>query len=259
MPIRNTLIVLMGTLAVGTALAASFDKKPPEGVKLSGTWRLDPQRSDDPAEVIQKAAANAKADREREIEGRRSACVDPWGREDNDTWGKPLPPTRMPGEERCRRDPFPDRGRDDPFGRGRDGTTIDPTGSGGSVVFSKGNANGNVRNEYLLQLDPSPDMLTILDSGSRVSVSENRLETDCSAGAAEPIADSFGDGERRCGWKGKAWIIETTRTKRFKRTDRFEMQKGGKTLLYTTTATGQQMPSIRISRIYEWVPPATSP
>jgi hypothetical protein len=137
-------------------------------------------------------------------------------------------------------------------------STIDPTGRDASATWSTGGLTG-VRNEFLLQLDPSPSMLTIADSGARVLVSENRLETDCSAGETAPISDAFGDGERRCGWGGRAWVIETTRTKRFKRIDRFEVAKDGKTLTYVTSASGKDMPSIKVERTYEWVPPAPAP
>ena len=71
------------------------------------------------------------------------------------------------------------------------------------------------------------------------------------------ISDANGDGERNCGWDGRAWVIETARGKNFTRTDRYELSKDGKTLTYVTTATGSRMPKIKISRTYTLAPPAT--
>ena len=49
---------------------------------------------------------------------------------------------------------------------------------------------------------------------------------------------------------GRAWVVETTRGKNFKRTDRYELSKDGKTLTYVTTAAGTRLPKIKISRTY---------
>jgi hypothetical protein len=264
-----TSAALACALLVATAEAASLKNKPPEGVKLTGTWRLDAERSDDPREVLDRAA---KAARQKQEDARigRSDRGGVFGDDD------PLDRYRRGPYGDSRYDPM-DRGRDpygrrmpgdypdDPrrtsdgtvFRRDRGSTTIDPTG--GEVSASWGTGPQSINNVWLLQLDPSPDTLTVVDSGTHVSVSENKLETECKAGESAPIADSFGDGQRRCGWGGKAWVIETKRDKRFTRTDRFELARNGTTLTYVTTASGSNMPSIRIVRTYERVPAPASP
>jgi hypothetical protein len=275
MPIRKTITVLTSALllagTLGTAAAAGLKDKPPNGVKLSGSWRLDPDRSDDPRVVLERAAKEAKDKRDNPDRGidrtggplDRNGC-DPMGRDplcqDRDPMGRSTSRGTWGGGDGSRRgDPFPDTGGAYRRDRGGASSTIDPTGGGGSVTWGTGNGAMGINNVWMLQLDPSPDLLTILDYGKRVSVSENKLETECAAGEDGPLADSFGDGKRRCGWSGKAWVIETTRDKRFKRTDRFELAKNGAVLTYTTSASGQNIPSVRIFRTYELIPATTSP
>lgn len=234
MRIRYTLIVLASTLAVGVHAAGLKDQSP-DGVKLTGTWQLDPHRSDDPVVVMKRAEKAEIAKRRRQIEDRSRGASDGDGPWDG----------RMPSDQHGGRDPYP--------GRRDGGVTIDPT-SGGSTDVSWGTARRrSASDEFLLALDPNPETLTILDSGRRVSVSEDKLETDCTAGEVSPVADAFGDGDRQCGWRGRAWVIETTRIERFKRTDRFELSRDGQQLVYTSTATGSQIQTIKVSRTYTLV------
>lgn len=232
-------IVLASALAAGNAHAASLKDKPPQGVKLSGTWKLDAARSDDPVERMKKAEKAELAQRRREIEERerernRDIYEDrPWHPDSSDD-----PLSR-------RRDPFPGRRNDDPV-------TIDPRGDIDVTLDKRPRVSAT--SEFLLALDPNPATLTIMDHGNRVSVSEDMLETDCFAGEMRPIADFFGDGRRQCGWRGRAWIIETTRVERFRRTDRFELSKDGQELTYTSTAAGPRIPTIKVSRIYTRMP-----
>jgi hypothetical protein len=265
---------LVLALALGTATAASLKDKPPSGVKLSGTWRLDSERSDDPREVLERAAKAAREKQEdariaRSDRGGVFGDDDPLGRHDG-SWGRgpygdprqgPMDRSGGPYDRRTLPGEYPDDPRRTTDGtvlrRDRGPASVDPTT--GDVSASWGTGAQSINNVWLLQLDPSPDMLTVVDNGTHVSVSENKLETECKAGEKAPIADSFGDGQRQCGWNGKAWVIETKRDKRFTRTDRFELSKNGAVLTYVTTASGSNMPSIRISRTYTLVPATTSP
>jgi hypothetical protein len=240
MRIRNTLIVLASALATASAQAA-LKERPPEGVKLSGIWQLDPHGSDDPAQVIEKAQKAEEASRRRQVEERTRGADRTWGDDNDGPYG------RLPTDPRNRNDPFPRReDRSD---------TLDPFGRETSVSWGTPRRR-TASDEFLLQLDPNPQTLTIQDWGSRVLVWEDKLDTDCKAGEVAPIADAFGDGERQCGWRGRAWVIETRRTDRFKRTDRFELSKDGQQIAYTSTASGAGIASIKVSRIYRLAPPA---
>jgi hypothetical protein len=262
---------LVLALAFGTATAASLKDKPPSGIKLSGTWKLDSERSDDPREVLDRAAKTAREKQEdariaRSDRGGVFGDDDPLGRYDRGPYGDPrsgpMDRGRGPYDRRLPGD-YPDDPRRTTDGtvlrrdRDRGSTTVDPTS--GDVSASWGTGAQSINNVWLLQLDPSPDTLTVIDNGTHVSVSENKLETECKAGEKAPIADSFGDGQRQCGWNGKAWVIETKRDKRFTRTDRFELGKNGAILTYVTSASGSNMPSIRIFRTYTLVPATAAP
>jgi hypothetical protein len=232
---RPILVVLASCLAVAATHAAALKDKAPEGVKLSGSWKLDPYNSDDPVEQLKKAEKAEMAKRRREIEDRTR---------DRDMY-EPWDPTNRDRAGTRRHDPFPNTGDD--------GVTI---GRGGIDMSWGKTRTRSASDEFLLALDPNPATLTIMDWGNRVSVSEDKLETDCYAGEVHPIADAFGDGDRQCGWRGRAWIIETNRVERFKRTDKFELSEDGKTLKYTSTAAGSKIPTIKVSRTYTLMPAA---
>jgi hypothetical protein len=262
------LVLYAGALGmVATLQAASLKDKPAKGVTLAGTaWRIDPYRSDDPEEVIDKAQ-KAKEDEERDsrrvdrgsvLGGDRDGPLG--GGEDNHgTWGG----GGFPG----RRSDFPDGGgsrspsmpRDERGGgygqrTDRTSTDIDPTGSSSSASIQIG-GRGGIRNEFVGQLAKNPDTLAFREVNQHVAVAEDKLETECAAGEKVPISDSYGDGQRNCGWDGRAWVVETTRGKHFARTDRYELSKDGKTLTYVTTASGAGMPKVKIYRVYTLAPP----
>jgi hypothetical protein len=237
---RIAQLVLIGTsLGAATLAGAALKDTPPEGVALSGTeWKIDPSRSEDPTVAIERAeqAAEDRANRQASQSSRggsRSGVFDddnPW---DND----PRDRTSRNGGGWSTRN--------------RNGsTTIDPTGGIGGITIGTG-GGGRRGNEFMDQLAKSPDELAIVVHDKHITVLEDLIETGCDAGEKAPVADSYGDGERTCGWSGRTLVIETKRGKsHFVRTDRYELSKDGKTLSYVTSASGQDMPNVRISRTY---------
>jgi hypothetical protein len=265
-------LLLAGALGLTTLASASLKDKPPKGVSLSGTeWRIDPYRSDDPDKVIEQAHRKDADEHRAARSGGRDRGVfgggndgggGPWtgggGESGAGTWGGGYPGSGGDRDGTGRRTggSLPDSGRGGGYGHDTDRTStdIDPTGSSASASMQIGSLGGG-RNEYLGQLEKNPDLLAFLAVNETLKVSADKVDTDCAAGAKVPIADSYGDGERSCGWDGRAWVVETKRGKRFTRTDRYEVSKDGKTLMYTTTASGAQLPKIKISRVYTIAPP----
>ncbi|MEJ1963307.1 MAG: hypothetical protein WDO56_17810 [Gammaproteobacteria bacterium] len=236
-------MLLTSALCVADVAAAALKDKPPAGLNLSATaWQIDPYHSDDPVAVIQNAEYAEQQRRNRDRDGLDRGGMDRGGMD--------------------RQRPGP--GGDDPFGRGfpdsssrsgnwpnpgRPATTIDPTGGVQSATIQFGSRSSN---PFLEQLNRNPQQLAFRQVEEHVTVTEDGLETDCTAGEkASPLSDSFGDGERKCGWSGRAWVVETTRSHHFTRVDRYELSKDGKSLRYTTTASGSDIPSVRITRMYE--------
>jgi hypothetical protein len=275
-------LLLAGALGLTTLASASLKDKPPKGVTLTGTeWRIDPYRSDDPEAVIEQADKNGGEHRE----GRRGMHRGvfggggeggPWSRGGGETgsgtWGGGYPGGGSDGGGGRRTGGnFPDGGSSDGGssdsgdasgsrggGYGHDtartSTDIDPTGSSASASMQIG-SRGGIHNALVGTLDKNPDTLAFLAVNDHLKVSADKVETECAAGVKVAISDSYGDGERHCGWDGRAWVVETTRGKGFTRTDRYELSKDGKTLTYVTTASGTRMPKIKISRVYTIAPP----
>jgi hypothetical protein len=271
------LIVLTGALVLTTVASAALKDKPPKDVTLHGTaWKIDQYSSDDPAEVIDKASKDDEAaEIAKRASGRDRGVFDdgrtsddgPLGggmgrRNDDGSWGGTGGYRDRTGRRIDPNDPMPmpDSSGGATWGRsGRSSTDIDPTGQSSSATIAYGGGPGGIRNEFVTQLTSNPDTLSFLQVNDHLKITADKLETDCAAGSKEPISDSFGDGERRCGWEGRAFVVETKRGRIFTRTDRYELSKDGKSLSYSTIATGRNMPKIRISRTYRVAPPAPPP
>lgn len=243
-------ILLTGTLALSALALAGLKEQPPKGVALAGTqWLIDPHRSDDPETAIRKAEVAKERGDSRQPTADRGAMGDgdPWGGGDNrgGTWGGGSSPQGRTG--------LPDpRGGGWGHEQGRTSSDIDPTGGRQSASISFGGSGG--RNGFLQELRRNPERLAFLQQHQTLTVTADQLETPCAAGTQEPISDSYGDGQRRCGWDKRAWVVETTRGKHLHRTDRYTISKDGKTLTYVTTASGQGMPNVRITRVYTAAP-----
>jgi hypothetical protein len=243
------LVLISASLSAAPFASAALKDTPPEGVALSGTeWKIDPSRSEDPTLAIERAeqAAEDRANREADRQANRGTRGGVFDDDDNGPWGNdPRDPSSR--DRTSRNGGWTTRNRNG-------STTIDPTGGIGGITIGTGGA-GRRGNEFMDQLEKSPTELAIVVHNKHITVLEDLIETGCDAGEKAPLADSYGDGERTCGWSGRTLVIETKRGKsHFVRTDRYELSKDGKTLSYVTSATGQDMPNIRISRTYTPVP-----
>lgn len=240
---RIASIALLLAFASLSTSAAGLKNKPPESVKLDGTeWQLDPYNSDDPGEAIDRAS--------RKVEQRSAEPRGSEPRTSGGIFGRDDPIGRRGGAD----DPiggrgFPsDSGSRWPSGRDRNSGDIDPTGGGGNVTMTWGGRRGSI---FLESLRSNPEKLTFSEGNQSVTVTADGLETECEPGAKEPFSDSFGDGERTCGWNGRVWVVETKRGRQFSRTDRYELSKDGRTLRYTTYANEDGMGRVTIERRYQ--------
>jgi hypothetical protein len=235
-------LVSASALVAPLALAAGLKDKAPEGLKLDGTeWQLDPYNSDDASEAVDRAAR--KMQQQKQQSGGREVGGGIFGGDD------PLGGRHGPGDSN-RSGRFPsDRdtsSRWPPDGRGS--TDIDPTGGGGAVTMQWGTARGSI---FFESLRTNPAKLGFSEGKQYVTVTADGLETECEPGAKAPFSDSYGDGERTCGWNGRAWVVETKRGRQFSRTDRYELSKDGRTLRYTTSASEEGIGRVTISRKYQ--------
>ena len=188
------LILLTGTLTLAAVATAGLKDKPPQGLTLSGTeWRIDPHRSDDPNAVIDKAHRDMQAQGGRDRGGMDRGVPGggdgTWGGGENSegAWGGGYP------DRASRRGNSPnDRGG---WGHDQGGssTNVDPTGRTQSASIQWGSPR---RSEFLDPLRKNPDQLTFREVNQHLTVTADRLETECEAGVKAPISDSYGDGER---------------------------------------------------------------
>jgi hypothetical protein len=231
-----SIVLLLGFATVATLALAGLKDKPPEGLKLAGTeWQLDPYNSDDPGEAIDRAARKAQ-----QPSGERRTGGDIFGGDDPIGGRNPADPSnsgRFPSDSRSR---WPDRGTNP--------TDIDPTGGGGTVTMQWGGRRGSI---FFESLRSNPEKLTFSEGSQNLTVTADGLETECEAGVKTPFSDSYGDGERTCGWNGRAWVVETKRGRQFSRTDRYELSKDGRTLRYSTSASEEGMGRVTIDRRYQ--------
>ena len=240
MPSRNTSTAAKWLLACGVSLLstvamASLKDKPPKGVALSGLWKLDPYRSDDAGAVLKQARADTQEKSySRAGGGRRGG----WG---GGGGGGGFPGGGGGG--------FPGGGGGGGYGHGG-GHHRSQDSSGSSQDDSNSTSTSN-RGQMLTDLVSNPNTLDFSSTEhNTLKVSAEQVSTECAAGVKVAISDGSGSAERNCGWDGRAWVVETDRGKDLKRTDRYELSKDGKTLIYTTTASGTRLPKIKITRTY---------
>lgn len=230
-------LLACGASVLSTVAIASLKEKPPKGLALSGLWQLDPYRSDDAGAVLQQA----KSEMQQKSYSRGSGGG---GRRGGYGGG------------------FPGGGGGFPGGGGGF-----PGGGGGGGGYGHGgghhrssnpsdtssddsNSNTPGRAQMLTDLVSNPNTLDFSLTEHTLKVSAEQASVECAAGVKVAISDAAGSAERNCGWDGRAWVIETDRGKDVKRTDRYELSKDGKTLTYTTTASGTRLPKIKITRTY---------
>jgi len=238
--VRHIAVLVALASVTSLAFAVGLKDKPPEGVKLAGTqWQLDPYNSDDASEAVDRAGRKMQQQQQqssgREVGGGIFGGNDPLGR-------------RGPGDQGSGRFPS-DRDTSTRWPPdGRNSADIDPTGGGGSVSMQWGSRRGSL---FFESLRTNPEKLTFSEGNRTVTVSEDGIDTECEAGAKAPFSDSYGDGERTCGWSGRAWVVETKRGRQFSRTDRYELSKDGRTLRYNTSASEEGVGRVNIARRYQ--------
>jgi hypothetical protein len=216
---------------------ASLKEKPPKGVALTGVWKLDPYRSDDPEAVLAQARAEERSGDSGGGGGMRR------GRGGYGGGGGGFPGGGGG---------FPGGGSGGGWG-GRGGHHRSADSSTDSSSDASSNSSGDhtaPRSQLLKDLAANPATLDFSTTEHTLKVSAEQTSVECAAGVKVAISDAAGAAERNCGWDGRAWVIETDRGKNLKRTDRYELAKDGKTLTYVTTASGTRLPKIKITRTY---------
>jgi hypothetical protein len=213
-------VVLSVGLAFGPRSAGASDdapsgrtEAPPEGVSLTGYWKLDRDRSDDPGQKAREA-----------IEGMRTGEPISGG----ETPAGPGVDVMTPGDPRVH----------DPSGapRGRRPGTIGPDPR--SAVFA--------------EID-QPKELTIAQRSTLVLIQEGDDADDVRGihtdGQPRPIPG--GGGVMSGAWEDGHLVVETRRDDGLRRTETFELSADGRELTVTVHLAAPRMPSLTVTSLYE--------
>lgn len=267
----------------GAAAWAGYREEPPKGVTLAGTtWQLDPYRSDEPQLALRKARAEIEAQRRKAMSERRRGPRG-MGR------GGGFPGGGFPGgggggrgAGRGDRDAGPPADGDDPYDDGTNGSDApdggaggtagpdgtggpggtaapgdDPRGAGGTHgPGGRGPRGGPPGAALLDELAHHPERLALTGTRRTLRVQSDGGGIECEAGNDTMLQDRFGYGSRRCGWDGRAWVVETRHDDGSKRIDRYEASPDGQALTYSTSLDMKGVSKIVVTRTYV---PATTP
>jgi hypothetical protein len=219
-------------------------------VALAGSWQLDVARSDDAQAVIDKAREALIDDRANSgglRGGGHFAGADgafPAG-------GGGMTRGVMGGGG---------LGGGGSWGHNATPAADDPLGGGGESDAAAGGAHRDgTGNALLEELARNPKVIAFAAVDREVKVLADDTELGCEPGGTITLSDRLGDGERQCGWQGRAWVIETSRTGTGTRTDRYEFSRDGRSVTWTTLIAGGPMPRIKLTRIYNRTVAAARP
>jgi hypothetical protein len=231
-----------------TQLAASA----PQGVDLSGEWRLNENLSDDPDAIYEPKEEPPKTP---------APSRSPGG------FGKPG--TTMPGAPQG-------PGGIDPGG-------IDPGGGGENLTRTGGAASGFVpvlytqdtplpssasdsgpakaadkpvkRDTVVYRMLEAPALLTITQSGNKVTVKGQAEGAGVEYSAGEQRTIPFGqtEADRSAGWRDEAFVVITKAKKGPSKEDDYALDSDGH-LIFATLVTHVKKGPIDFKRVYDRVP-----
>jgi hypothetical protein len=221
--------VLTAVLVCVLTLPPTRAEGPLPGVSLTGYWKLDRERSDDPKQKVREA-----------MEGMRTGEYTPGGESPTG----PGVDVMTPGDPRTRNPTGPGGGVLPPYGGqpGRRGQS--PYGGG-----------GDPRAAVLPEID-RPKELLIAQRTSLVLIQEGDDEDSVRGvhtdGQRRPIPG--GGGEMSGAWEEGKLVVETWRDDGVRRTETFELSADGRELTVIVSIAAPQMPSLTIKSLYQITP-----
>jgi hypothetical protein len=247
---RATAIGIAGVclLAAGVA-AAGLRDAPAPGVVLTGSWQLDPAKSDDAQAVIDKAR-DALIDDRANTGGLRGGGHFAGAEGAFPAGGGGMTRGGMGGGG---------LGGGGSWGHNATPVADDALGGADSDAAAGGESRDRTGNAFLTELERNPQLLAFAATDREVKVVADGSEVGCEPGGSITVSDRLGEGERQCGWQGRAWVIETSRPRSGSRTDRYELSRDGRSLTYTTLVVGGPLPRIKLTRVYNRVASSTRP
>jgi hypothetical protein len=232
--IRLTTALLAMVTVAGASLALA-DLKPtaPKDVNLTALWKINPQLSDDPRNVLAKK---------------------------RDEGSSPAPSTSGPGGPSS---------PGYPGGRGGHSTGGIDAGDifGGTISGTIGHGRRGGGQEDRPAEDPAPTSSMPLDSflatreqfeieqrADALTVRTVDEESTCKPGETAKVPMQSGElVDQRCGWEGGTFVIETKTPDGVTRTNRYQLRNNDKQLVMVSSIKGGrgQLRGVQIKRVYE--------
>jgi hypothetical protein len=227
-------LLLFGIVAaaiLGVAAGAELKHTAPARVNLAGLWKINPDLSDDPDKAVEKRRRD-NTERSRgggPIGGRTGTrgggIVIDAGEILNDILGGTAGGGRTAGGG---------------GGGARDRPAGDPEPYSMRVPL-----DSFLATVEQFEIAQEPDSLAI------ATVEETSVCKPTDPGQAPVPGGEL--GERRCGWRGDAWVTEVTAPNGVIRTNRYELEKDGRQLVMTSEIKGAkaELSGLRIKRVYD--------
>lgn len=205
-----TAYIALGLFGCAGALASALSDETPKGVNLSGSWRLDVQRSDD----AQAALANLRKvlDAQKPLRG-----------------GSARGPRRADGNAA-------EEDRGDRLFR--------------DLAMDAQREQRTRQMERYTELLRNPPRIDIEQGEDSINIVAGYDRLECVPGEVVSVTDSAGTGRRNCGWNGQALLIVQKGQRGSVQERRYEFGAGGAELIYTTTLNAEKLPEIKLRRIY---------
>jgi hypothetical protein len=213
-------LVFAVTVVFAFAQRPARAEDPPEGVSLTGYWKLDRDRSDDPKQKAREA-----------MEGMRTGEYTPGG----ESPAGPGVDIMTPGDPRVR----------------------NPSGVPGGR--RPGMFEPDPRRAVFSEID-QPKELTIAQRSTLVLIQEGNDEGNVRGihmdGQRRPIPG--GGGEASGNWEDGQLVVKTWRDNGVRRTETFELSADGRELTVSVSIMAPRMPSLTITSVYLLTPSSTT-
>ena len=240
---------LLAMVTVAGASVALADLKPtaPRNVNLTALWKINPQLSDDPRDVLAK----------KRDEG-SSPAPNPSGP------GGPSNPG-YPGSSRGPSSPGYPGGRGGHSSGGIDAGDIFGGTIGGTI--GSGSRGGGQQDRPAEDPAPTSAMKVPLDSflatreqfeieqrADALTIRTVDEESTCKPGEPGKVPMQSGElVDQRCGWEGGAFVVETKTPDGVTRTNRYQLRNNDKQLVMVSSIKGGrgQLRGVQVKRVYE--------
>jgi len=214
----------------GCAWSGGFGSDPPPGVRLAGSWKLDPVHSDDLGKAIEKLRAQS-AQRRRNAQSEQAQDT---------SGGTEGPPT---GHRRMRRGQQGGQ-QGDQQGGSQNGAEYGPEGE----EMGAGSPHPSVVDQLMSNV-PTGDYLRIGVGADSFTVTSGDSSDRYTPGLQSDISAEQGDAQQMSGWKKAAYVIDTKPQFGAEVIQTFGLSKDGKLVMTLRLSGGKT--KFTFTRVYD--------